>query len=150
MAGGLHDEGFVDDERRGLEAGVEIAVRPLVGRLAHRQAAFGRVREILRGPFQHLHLRPRRRRRRAGVGAAGTGVTQTLPSRRAFGLPGPQALDRIGDERQRLEIEIDALDRRGGGRFVDRGDGENRLALIERLVGQRALGALAGPADRRR
>jgi multidrug resistance efflux pump len=31
-------------------------------------------------------------------------VTQTLPSTRAFGA-GAQALDRIDDERQRLEVE---------------------------------------------
>ena len=45
------------------------------------------------------------------------------------------------DERQRLEVELDPLDRLGGGQLVDRGDGQNRLALIQRLVGQRALGA---------
>src|SRR6266516_3201482 len=53
----------------------------------------------------------------------------------------PQALDRIDDERQWLETDVDPLDRFGGRQFVDRGDGENRLALIEWLVGQRALGA---------
>ena len=34
--------------------------------------------------------------------------------------------------------------------LVDGGDGENRLALIERLVGQRTLGAAQVAAGRRR
>ena len=36
------------------------------------------------------------------------------------------------------------LDRFGGGEFVDRGHGKNRLALINRLHGEAALSPLAG------
>jgi hypothetical protein len=35
--------------------------------------------------------------------------------------------------------DLDLFDRVGGGELVDGGDGEDRLALIERLVGQRAF-----------
>ena len=56
---------------------------------------------------------------------------------------GPQAFNRIDDEGQRLEFDRDRFDRLGRCHLVDRGDGENRLALIERLVGQAALGLRA-------
>ena len=36
MARGLHDEGFIEDERRVFESRVEIAVRPLLRGFAHR------------------------------------------------------------------------------------------------------------------
>ena len=143
MAGGLHDEGFVEDERGVLEAGVEIAVRPLLGRLAHRQRCRrGASAKSCVGPLQRLDLRARRRS--VGAGPAGGAGIPDVAFESRVGAAGPQALDRIDDERQRLEIEVDPLDRLGGGQLVDGGDGENRLALIERLVGQRALGAAAG------
>ena len=74
-------------------------------------------------------------------GAGGAAGNHTLPSVRPLAPSGTQALERIDDKRQRLEIELDALDRLGRRRLVNRGDGQNRLALIERLVRQRALGA---------
>ena len=104
------------------------------------------------GPLQRL-------RPSACGGAAGRRAARLRARRRRdpdvavearVGAARPQALDRIDDERQRLEIDVDALDRLRGGRFVDGRDGENRLALIERLVGQRALGAAQIRADRRR
>ena len=140
MTGGLHDERFVDDECRGLEAGVEIAEGPFVRRVAQRQRAGGSVREVLLGPLQRLELRSRRR----SAGAGHRGCRRGKPDvafETAIRAAGPQAVDRIDDERQRLEIEIDALDGGDRGFFVHSGERENRLALIERLVGQRTLGA---------
>ena len=84
MAGVGRDERFVENERRILEAGIEIAVRPFVGRLAHRQAAMLFLREVRLGPLEFRDhgcgrdFAPRRRGRRA----------QTLPSVRGFGPPG--------------------------------------------------------------
>ena len=54
---------------------------------------------------------------------------------------GPQALERIGDERKQLEVDLDPLDRLRGSRLVHGGDGEDRLALVARLVGERSFGA---------
>ena len=51
----------------------------------------------------------------------------------------PQADERIDDERQRLPVDVDLLDRVGGGELVDGRDREDRLALIHRLVGERPL-----------
>jgi hypothetical protein len=63
--------------------------------------------------------------------------TKALPSRRAFGPFGSQALEGIDDERQRLQIERDFLDGFCRGQFVDGRHGENRLALVDRLVCER-------------
>ena len=80
--------------------------------------------------------------RPGGCPAAGGGATpQTLPSSRASGPSGPQALQRIDGERQRLEVDVDELDRLGRDVLAHRGQRQDRLALIERLVGERALGA---------
>ena len=139
------DEGLVEDEVGLLEAGLEIAERPLVGVLAERQLAVAGRGEVLVGPLQLLHLRP--------GGAAGAapaagrrrrGRTQTLPSRARVRAARPQALERIDDERQRLELDLDRLDRFGRGELVDGRDREDRLALVERLVGQAALAERAG------
>jgi hypothetical protein len=122
MAGGLDHERFVDDDGGVLEAGVEIAVGPLLGGLAHRQRTGRRRREILIGPLQRAERWPRRRAGGAlrGGGAGHPDVALTA----AVGAGGAEALDRIDDKRQRLEVEFDALDRRGGSVLVDGGDGE--------------------------
>ena len=60
--------------------------------------------------------------------------------RARVGAARPQAVNRIDDERQRLELDVDRLDRERSGELVDGGDGENRFALVERLVRQAALG----------
>jgi hypothetical protein len=57
VAGGLHDEGFVDDHRRVLESRFEIAVRPFVRHLTHWQGAFRGIGKVRLGPFQRLDLR---------------------------------------------------------------------------------------------
>ena len=51
----------------------------------------------------------------------------------------PETDQRIDDKRQRLELDPDCLDRFGRGVFVDGGDRQNRLALVDRLVRQRPL-----------
>ena len=52
MAGIGCDEGFVENERGGLEARVEAAVRPFARRLAHRQLTVLRIREICLSPLE--------------------------------------------------------------------------------------------------
>ena len=59
-------ERLVEHERGVLEPGLEIAVRPLVERLAHRQLALVVFGEIFLGPLQ-LHHVDRRRRRAASA-----------------------------------------------------------------------------------
>ena len=120
-----------------FKPGLDIADVPLVGFLAERQAAVLGLLEIFLGPldgvqFGRRHSGPfpglRRRRRHANPNVSvGSGVRAA----------GPQTHQRIDDERQRLEIDFDFFNRFGGGEFVDRGHGENRLALKQRLIGQR-------------
>jgi hypothetical protein len=140
VAGGLDDERLVDDDGGRREAGVEIAVRPLFRRLARRQRAFGRGREILIGPLQRLDFRARRRRAAAAAGRR-RDRKPDVPVGARVRAGRPQALDRIDDERQRLEVDFDFLDRFGSRTFVDGGDRQDRLALIQRLVGERFFGA---------
>ena len=133
MAGVRRDEGFVEHERRVLEAGLEIAERPLVGRLAHRQLACVVVGEVRLGPF---HVSDDLGRRR---GCPCLGAAPDVAADARVGPAGPQAVQRIDDEGQRLELDLDFLDRLGRGELVDGGDGQDRLALVDRLVGERLL-----------
>jgi hypothetical protein len=140
VTGGLHDECFIDDDRGILEAGVEVTVRPLIRHRAHRQRAIGRVSEVALGPFQGLDFRPVLLRRLSGGRRRGRWRRHpdvAIDAR--VGAGRTQALDRIDDERQRLEIELDALDRFRRGALVDGRQRKDRLALVERLVGQRAF-----------
>jgi hypothetical protein len=142
MARGLHHEGFIEDERRVFESRVEIAVRPLLRGFAHRQLAVAFVREIGGGPLQRLNLRPTRLAVRIGRGRR-RGIPD-VAFQSSVRAAGTKTVDRIDDEGERFEVEIDPFDGLGGRQFIDGGDGENRLALIERLVRQRAFGAGAG------
>ena len=98
--------------------------------------------------------------RRGGAGAGG-GVGRAAPHlappaargthpdvalRARVRAAGPQAFNRIDDEGQRLELDLDRLDRERGGVLVDGGDGENRLAVIERLVRQARVRSAPWPA----
>ena len=110
------------------------------GALPIGSAPSGADGEILVGPLQRLDLRPRRRarrarrrRRRREPDVAFDAAPLAPPGRR---LSTGSTTNGSGSR-----SSVDALDRLGGRDLVDRGDGENRLALIERLVGQRALGA---------
>jgi hypothetical protein len=76
-----------------------------------------------------------------GAGAAGpwppgSGAPHAFPSR------WPEAVERTGHKRQRLEIDLDGFDGFGRRQFVDRGDREDRFAGVQRLVGERALRAV--------
>ena len=61
-------------------------------------------------------------------GFGGSGRTQTLPSSCGVRSAGAKAVERIDDEGQLLEVDLDFLDRFGAGELVDSGHGENRLA----------------------
>ena len=65
------------------------------------------------------------------------GPTNTLPCSRPFGDPGRRPCERIDHVRQRFEGDDDAIDRFGGELFAVCGDGENRLALVDRFLRQR-------------
>ena len=140
MAGVWRDERFVENERCILEARVEVAVRPLLGRLAHRQTAVLDLSKLRFGPFQITDLGTRwtlpstsaarwrwGRGRDIPVVALGPGI----------GAAGTEAHQRIHNEGQRLKLDHDFFNRVGGGELVDRGDSQDRLALIHRLVRER-------------
>jgi len=57
----------------------------------------------------------------------------------------PQGVERIDDERKRLKIDPDLLDRLRGGEFVNRSHGKNRLAPVQRLHAEPALTLRVGP-----
>src|SRR6266576_2224488 len=118
MARRLCVKRVVEYESRLLKTGAQIAVRPLNAGLARRHLAFGSACEVLRRPLEGLQL------------ASDKGIAFAAGIRSVR----PQALEGIDDERQRLQIERDVLDGFCRGQFVDGRHGENRLALVERLV----------------
>ena len=136
------DESLVEDERRVLEPGLEIAVRPLVRRLPIGSLPSS---DSAKSSSVHFSSCDARRRARPAGRPRYRHAPQTLPSMRAFGPSGPQADERIDDERQRLELDLDLLDRFGGRELVDRRDRENRLAVVHRLVGQRSFACADSP-----
>ena len=136
VCGGLHDKRLVDDRGRFGEARVEVTVDPLVGRLAHRQRAVRGGSEILRGPLHGVEPGARRRRARLG----GRRRKPHVPFNPTVRAAGPEALDRIDHEGQGLEVEPNPLDRVRRGQLIDGRDRQDRLALVQGLVGQRALG----------
>ena len=128
---------FIEDEVGALEAGIEVAIRPLDAGVAGGQRAAGRGSKLLCGPFDRRQFA-----RDKGVALA--------PRVRAART---ETRQRIDDERQRLEIQHDLLDRLRRRRFVHGGDGKDRLAPVERFVRQRRFGrqrARAGFFRRRR
>ncbi len=134
------DERFVEDERGVLEARLEVAVRPLVGRALPIGSlpVLGRRRSPPSVHFSSCDLgRAADRRRRARLpawrGGGAPDASRRCPRVRAFGPPGRRLSSGSTDERQRLELDLDLLDRFGRGQLVDRGDRENRLALVDRL-----------------
>ena len=60
-----------------------------------------------------------------------------------IGTAGAKTLQRVDTERQRIEVQLDALDRFGGSRLIHRSDREYRLALIDRLHGEPPLAPFA-------
>ena len=126
---------LVEHERGVLEARVDIAVGPLVGRMAHRQAALFFRGKVLVRPLQHGQLFWPAARRRPHPDIA---VLARIRAARA------QALQRIGREGQRLHVDLDLLDRFRAGQLIHGRHGQNRLALVHRLVGQRQFAPLVG------
>jgi hypothetical protein len=120
-----------------LEAGVEVSDLPLVGVFSEWKLFRLRVAEISRRPFQLLHLRVR-----------WSGCLRGTHPHVSFGprvrTSRPEALHGIHHERQRLEVDLNFLNRFGGGVLVDCGDGQNRFAFIQRFHGEAALAQLAG------
>ena len=57
----------------------------------------------------------------------------------------PQSVQRINHERKQLKIDMNFLDGFRCGKFVNRGHGKNRFALINRLIGKAAFAPLAWP-----
>ena len=126
----------------GLEAGIEIAERPLLERLAHRQPsrfAFV-ISEVGGRPFHGFG--DWRWSRTLGPGRWWTRCAPDVAVQPRVGAARPEAVERIDDEGKRLEIHLDRFDGQCRGLFVDGRDGQDRLAGIERLVGQRLLGAV--------
>ena len=149
MAGRLRHERFVEHEVGLLEAFLDVADDKRVGELADRHLAGAGLVEVVFSPFPDLDLRRRRRRRRrgrrAGSGGHGRGRRErrTHPDvalRPRVRAVRPEAFNRIDDEGQRLEFDLDLFDRFRRGELVDGGDRQNRLALVERLVRQAAFG----------
>src|SRR5580704_4334683 len=97
------DKCLIKDQRRVFQARIDIANRPLFTRLAHRQAAFLGILEILMGPLERLegwrrHSRPRA----AGPCRRRCGSHPDVPINSCVRAAGPQTYQRIDDERQRL------------------------------------------------
>ena len=115
------DEAFVEHQLGVLEAGVEIAIGPFVGRLAHRQLVVARHGEVARRPLDGLELDAR------------IGDVAVKPRIRPAGV---QAVERIDHERQRLVFDLDQVDRVLGELFGFGGDRKDRLAHEVRLVGE--------------
>ncbi len=144
VAGVRCHECLVEHQGRILEAGVEVAVRPLLGRVGHDgQLAVLCLGQLRRGVLQLFDLGTwwglrlasaalcpllrRCRRRNEPVVALGPGVRTA----------GTQAHQRIDAERKRLEIDLDLFDCVRRGDLVDRCDGQDRLTLIDGLVRER-------------
>ena len=133
MAGGLVHEGLVENVVGVLEPCVDVADLPTDRRVFEQRHAAGiELCDLGLGDLHLLNLR----------------WTPDV----AFGSwirpAGPQRQDRIDDERQRLVLDFDLLDRIGCRDFVDGSDRDNRLTLIERLSCERdfrkGIGSLRG------
>ena len=148
VAGRLRHERFVEHEVGLLEAFVDVADHERVCELADRHLTRARLVEVVFRPLPDHDLRRRRRcrrrGRRAGNGGRGRGRRErrTHPDvalRPCVRTVRAEAFNRIDDEGQRLEFDLDLFDRFRRGELVDGGDRQNRLALIERLVRQAAF-----------
>ncbi len=113
------DEAFLDDELRRLEAGVDVAVGPLLRRLAERHLVVARGGEVAGIPFHRLQV---------DLGGRDIAV------RARIGAAGEQAFQRIGDVGKLLEVDLDRFDRLRRDLFRLGGHREDRLADIEGLV----------------
>ena len=102
--------------------------------LAHGQLAFVVVGEVGLGPLDFLDLRGRGR-----LAGGNDGPDPDVAFDARVRPAGPQADEGVHHVRQALDIELDFLDGFGGGVFVHRADGEDRLSLIDGVAGEAAL-----------
>jgi hypothetical protein len=110
----------VENERCVLETALDVAVRPVVGRLAHRHLAFGVILEILVRPLDLGHVQGRRRsglragcRRRNGLARPGIALDARVRAAR------PQAHKRVHHMRKRFVSDLDLFDRVRSSQFID-------------------------------
>ncbi len=113
------DECLVVHDLRLGETGFDVPVRPVFRRLAHRHPSVLRGGEIGARPFEGLQFQTLR----ADV-AVETGI-------RTVGM---QTVERIDRERQRLQVQLDLLDRVLRRRLIYRGDRKNGLPDVLRLL----------------
>ena len=99
-----------------------------------RQLSFSGGREIGVSPLQLSDVHRPKRRRFVISGL----LRPHIPVGPCVWSSRPQAVERIDHERQRFVVNDDLFDRFGRRQFVDRRDGENRLALEHRLHRQRS------------
>ena len=95
--------------------------------LPMREPALRVFGEVVLRPLD-LHDVERARRRPGGVG----GRPHALPSATRVRAAWAQTDNRIDDEGQQLEIDVDGLDGRRCGLFVHGGHGQHRLARVHR------------------
>src|SRR6185437_8930526 len=61
-----------------------------------------------------------------------------------IGTTGPEALQRVNHEWKLFKINFDLFNCFSAGKLIYRSNGDDRLAEVHRLIGQRALAPLAG------
>src|SRR5207244_12451709 len=128
MASVRRNERFVEHERGVLKTRVEVAVQPLVGRLAHWQTAVLVLTEVRLGPLELGDLRLWRN--------LWPGLHPHVAVGSRVGSAGTERFERIDDERKRVKINTNFFARFRGGKRAQRGHGENRFAPAERLHSQ--------------
>ena len=121
---GLCNEGLLQDQVGLGKPVLYVAILPLLGRLTHWKPVLPSRSKVSSCPFNCLQREPY-----IGHIAIGAGV----------GSPRSQALKGIDDEGKRLEIDSDLLDGLGSRRLIHSRHGQNRLAGIQRLIGQNRL-----------
>src|SRR5229473_5541775 len=130
MAGVGRGKGLIQNQRGILEAGVHVAVGPLVRRLAHGQAAFLKLGEIGGGPFEFSQVGRRRARRfLTGLGWCYWRLDPYVALQARVRTAGAEAVEGIDHEGQMLELDLNFLDCLGGGQLVHSRDRQDRLAL---------------------
>ena len=148
MAGVRRDESLVQNQRRVLEPGIDVAVRPVVGIVGLPIGSLPSFafREIRFGPLEFLDLEAERTARVSRRAAAASwAANQTLPSTSArSGRPGRSVSRGSTTNGRRSNSMLDFFDGLGGGQLIHGGHGENRLALIDRLIREPALAQPVG------
>ena len=139
------DKRFIKNEVRTPEACIQIAIGPLVCRLAHRHLALCIVLKI---PFCPLDFHHVQRRRSRGASRSCTGHRSSrrlahprIPVGARVRSARPQAHKRIHNEGQLLIRHLDFLDGFRRRKLIYGGQRENRFALIYGLQRESAFAA---------